>query len=162
MPAAHAHARDVLLGQDPALECDSWRTEVLIAEVKRGKARINEGYYDRDVLRFALRRTGCCPTEMLESHAARLAERGVVETTTAGGHLCRIRIASFAGEPAVLGRGVLSLGLEHCVAFIRERLARYEEQLRSAYFRDPVLNLLGLVDVVSPEPDKQEERVHAT
>ncbi|HEY6203910.1 MAG TPA: hypothetical protein VI056_12825 [Candidatus Limnocylindria bacterium] len=164
LPGKGAHARDLLLGRDPTLETDPWRTEVLIAEVKRGRAQINEGYHDTDVLRFALRRTGCCPTQMLATHAAALAREGVVETITAASHPCRIRIAAFAGSSASLARGVLAIDLSHCVHFIRERLARYEMQLRGAYFRDPVLNLLGLVDVLSAVPDlkAEKESVHAS
>src|SRR5512132_2323694 len=47
VPAKRAHSLDLLLGQDPALENDPSRTEVLIAEVKRGNAKINQGYHDR-------------------------------------------------------------------------------------------------------------------
>lgn len=163
VPAVRAHARDMLLGQDPLLETDPSRTEVLIAEVKRGRAQINEGYHDPEVLRFALRRTGCCPTEMLDVHAAALGRNGVIETETSDGHPCRIRIASFAGHPIPLPAGVLSIGLAHCVAFIRDRLDRYEPQLRGAYFRDPVLNLLGLVDgLFAAAQQHEKESVHAS
>ena len=155
LPSTHAHARDVLLGQDPALETDQWRTEVLIAEVKRGRGRINEGYHDIDVLRFALRRTGCCTTDMIDTHAATLARSGWVETATASGHPCRIRLASFAGS-TVPATGALTMNLGHCVAFIRQRLDRYERQLRGAYFRDPVVNLLGLVDAVSASANEED------
>ena len=92
---------------------------------RRAHAQINAGYHDRDVLRFALRRTGCCALEMLEADAETLARSGVVTTTTVTGHPCRIRIASFAGQPVVLRGGELSIGLAHCTAFIRERLDRY-------------------------------------
>ena len=163
VPGARARAHDLLLGQDPVLDTDPWRTEVLIAEVKRGRAQINEGYNEPEVLRFALRRTGCCPAEMLDAHVARLALSGAVETTTAAGHPCRIRIASFAGQPAPLAGGVLSIGLPHCLAFVRGRLERYQPQLRGAYFRDPVLNLLGLVDALSTAPKvEKKESVHAS
>lgn len=162
VPGARARAHDLLLGQDRLLETDPWRTEVLIAEVKRGRAQINAGYYDPDVLRFALRRTGCCSTEMLDTHVASLVQRGAVETKSADGHPCRIRIASFAGQPVNLPGGVLSIALAHCVEFIRERLDRYEPQLRGAYFRDPVLNLLGLVDALAAAPEMAKEIVHAS
>ena len=164
VPGAGAHARDLLLGQDPDLEIDVSRTEVLIAEVKRGRGQVNEASRDIAVLRFALRRTGCCPLEMLDAHAATLARAGMVETTTPDGHPCRIRMASFAGVATPLGRRVVSISLGHCVAFIRERLQRYQVQLRGAYFRDPVLNLLGLVDVLSVAPQirLEKESVHAS
>ena len=130
--------------------------------MKRGRGRINEGYHDPAVLRFALRRTGCCPPEMIDAHAAALARDGSIETRTADGHPCRIRLASFAGMPASVSGGVLGVGLAHCLAFIRERLDTYREQLRGAYFRDPVLNLLGLVDAVATVPRNEKEMVHAT
>lgn len=71
-----------------------------------------------------------------------------------------MRLASFAGEPVSLS-GVLSVGLDHCLSFIRERLDAYRAQLRGAYFRDPVLNLLGLIDALSPEGACETELVHA-
>ncbi|MBI4348329.1 MAG: hypothetical protein HY553_15920 [Elusimicrobia bacterium] len=145
VPGHGAHARDLLLGQDELLDTDPVRTEVLVAEVKRGRGSLNEASHDIDVLRFALRRTGCCPLDAIDTHAADLARRGSIETWTADGHRCRIRLASFAGDPVPI-RGVLSIGLDHCVEFIRRRLATYRDVLRGAEFRDPVVNLLGLLD----------------
>lgn len=162
IPGEHAHVRDLFLGQDPLLEKDPRRTEILSAEVKRGRGRINEGYHDPAVLRFALRRTGCCPPEIIDRHATVLARDGSIETRTADGHPCRIRLASFAGEPTPMSGGVLGIGLAHCLAFIRERLDTYRAQLRGAYFRDPVVNLLGLVDALAAAPTNDKEMVHAS
>lgn len=161
VPGRHAHARDLLLGQDTLLDTDPDRTEVLIAEVKRGRAQINKGYHNVEVLRFALRRTGCCPPETIDAHASALARDGSIETRTADGHPCRVRLASFAGEPVSLG-GVLCVGIDHCLSFSRERLDAYRRQLRGAYFRDPVLNLLGLIDALAPQGAGEKELVHAT
>lgn len=161
VPGRHAHARDLLLGQDALLNTDPDRTEVLIVEVKRGRAQINEPYYDVHVLRFALRRTGCCPPDMIDAHASALARDGSIETRTADGHPCRVRLASFAGEPVSLD-GVLCVGLDRCLDFIRRRLDTYRAQLRGAYFRDPVLNLLGLIDALTPESAGEKELVHAS
>lgn len=161
VPRRGAHARELLLGQDEVLGSDHERTEILVAEVKRGRAHLNDASLDVDVLRFALRRTGCCPLEAIDAHAATLARNGAIETRTGEGHPCRVRLASFAGEPVPLRlAGALSVGLDHCVAFIRQRLDAYREPLRGAYFRDPVLNLLGLVDSVDMAIER--ETVHAT
>lgn len=159
IPSPRSHLRDLFLGQDPLLDTDAMRTEVLICEVKRGKAAVNDGYRDADVLRFALHRTGCCPPELIEQHAAALARAGTIETRAADGHPCRIRLACFSGQTGSVGGGVLCVDLAHCLAFIRGRLDRYETQLRGAYFRDPVLNLLGLIDAL---PERKKESVHAT
>ena len=98
---------------------------------------------------------------MIDTHAAALERDGSIETRTADGHPCRIRLASFAGEPASVSGGVLGVGLAHCLAFVRERLDTYRAQLRGAYFRDPVLNLLGLVDALATVPNNEKEMVHA-
>ena len=165
VPGHRAHARDLLLGQDGILDNDPDRIEVLLGEVKRGRAQINAGYFDPAVLRFALRRAGCCPPAEIDANAAALARLGEIQTRTTAGHACRVRLASFAGQPVPLRpAGVLSVGLDHCVAFIRERLDTYREPLRGAYFRDPVLNLLGLVDSVvqrTQQVEKEGEAVHA-
>jgi len=50
----------------------------------------------------------------------------------------------------------------HCLAFVRARLQTYRAQLRGAYFRDPVLNLLGLVDALATVPNNEKEIVHAS
>lgn len=84
-----------------------------------------------------------------------------IETRTADGHPCRVRLASFAGAP-VPQSGALSIGLAHSLAFIRSRLDAYRAQLRGAYFRDPVLNLLGFIDALSPEGVSEKEPVHAS
>lgn len=158
VPGHRAHARDLLLGQDERLDVDPSRTDILVAEVKRGRARLNEGARDLDVLRFALRRTGCCPPATIDDHAAALARAGSIETWTDAGHRCRVRLASFAGQPAAMP-GVLSVGLAECLSFVRERLERYRPQLRGAYFRDPVLNLLGLVDELGAPAHRDTEAV---
>lgn len=160
VPSKRPHTLDLLLGQDPVLENDQSRTEVLVVEVKRGHGAINRSLHDPAVLRFALRRTGCCPTEMIEAHAVTLAREGALETSSPAGHPCRIRIAAFAAEPVALP-GVLCIGLGHCLEFIRDRLGRYEDELRGAYFRDPVLNLVGLVDSLSPTTEVMKETLHA-
>lgn len=76
VPGRQAHARDLLLGQDP-LRPDAVRPK------------------------------------MTDAHASTLARDGSIETRTADGHPCRIRLASFAGESASLSGGVLCVSLDH-------------------------------------------------
>ena len=155
VPAATSRAHDLLLGQDPTLGTDPARIEVLVVEVKRGRGQLNAGYRDADVLRFALRRAGCCPLEMIEAHARDLARAGVIETVTTSGHRCRVRLACSSGAPVPLPAGVLPIDLGHCLAFIQARLMRYATPLRGAYFRDPVLNLLGLIGAIESVQTKE-------
>jgi hypothetical protein len=99
---------------------------------------------------------------MIDVHVAALARSGSIETRPADEHPCRIRLASFAGEPTPLRGEGLSVGLAHCLDFIRERLETYRAQLRGAYFRDSVLNLHGLVDALATVPNSEKEMVHAS
>lgn len=52
-------------------------------------------------------------------------------------------------------------GYRTATDFIRARFGAYRAQLRGAYFRDPVLNLLGLIDALAPERAGEKELLHA-
>lgn len=50
-----------LFAPDPALNCPKDSADMLVGEVKEGKARLNRGVRDPRVLQIMLSRFGCCP-----------------------------------------------------------------------------------------------------
>ncbi len=56
---------DLYLGLDPALGTDEEGVDVIIGEVKEGRARLNPGLRRVATIAFALRRLGCCPDDQV-------------------------------------------------------------------------------------------------
>lgn len=136
---------EILLGEDPALGVKRNMMDILIGEVKEGEAELNRRLTSAGVLYTVLRRTGCTPERQVAAVAERLRRNGEAVTRRAG-VACRVRLASFCGyveEPPAPARLVITL--DHAFRFIEERLAEYQEVLRSAQFADPTLGMLKLM-----------------
>lgn len=112
--------------------------DMIIGEVKEGRAELNQAAADRSVLRGALTRFGCCPHEHVPHLVDALLKHGKV--TTPGGH--RIRMVAF-GSVAPSGShryAVILLG--HVVQFLREYLRENWDVLHTAEFKDPAFGFL--------------------
>jgi len=120
---------------DPALGCPPDRGDMLIGEVKEGRAVLNAAARDPEVLRTALARFGCCPAKDADEVARRLIAKGTVDTP----HGHRVRLAAFGGT-APRQRGVdLTMTLSHIAGFIRDYMREHWEVLHHAQFKDPAL-----------------------
>ena len=95
---AAQEGRDVFLGTDPALGTPQEALDVVIGEVKEGRARLNPGLRRQDTVAFALRRVGCCPEQLVEEQARAVVREGRREMVMAGGLRCVVRIVAFAGR----------------------------------------------------------------
>ena len=137
---------DVLLGVDPVLGASSDGVDVVIGEVKEGKARVNPALRRDDTITFALRRLGCCPEDRLAEEASLIRHGGGREMSMPGGVRCRARLISFAGHGVAPDHGVQTIPLTHCVDFIMNRLSEARDVLGGAQFKDPVLGLFALQD----------------
>jgi hypothetical protein len=139
-----AQVLDVFLGADPAAQVFEDGVDVLIGEVKEGGARLNPALRRVKTISFALRRVGCCPEERVEAEARVIAQAGAAEMAMIGRVPCRVRIVAFAGHGLTGERGVLTIPLGHCAAFVRRRLREASEALAGVQFKDSVLGLLAL------------------
>jgi hypothetical protein len=124
---------------DPALGQRSDRSDMIVAEVKEGRAELNRAARDPAVLRAALVRFGCCsPVE-----APRLVEELIRQgrASTGAGH--EVRLVVFGAEPGEGPGGpyaVITLG--HVVEFLQEHLRRHWDVVRHAQTKDPALSFL--------------------
>jgi hypothetical protein len=124
---------------DPELNCPVDRPDMLIGEVKEGRAALNSGTRKVDVLALALSRFGCCAPDSAREVAGNLLANG--HTTTHSGHAARIVLfGSTIDDPSESRFQRIALG--HIVQFLRGYLRANWAVLHHAQFKDPCLGFL--------------------
>lgn len=68
------HPLDLYLGLDADIEAEEDGVDVIIGEVKEGRAELNAGLRRTDTVAFAIRRLGCCPERDVSDAADRDGE----------------------------------------------------------------------------------------
>jgi hypothetical protein len=132
-PAGHPYAPDLELGVEGA------EADMLIGEVKQGRAVLNRGAADPRVLGAALVRFGCCPPQEASRVAEELLRQG--DARLPAGH--RVRLIAFGsapGEPGGPPHQVVLLG--HIVEFLTQFLDEHWDVLRHEDVKDPGLGFL--------------------
>src|SRR5215813_13833810 len=128
---------------DPDLGCPSDCAEMLIGEVKEGKAELNEAAREPAVLQAALTRFGCCQRCHVHEVVQQILQKGHAMTNC--GH--RVRMVAFGASPGHLGRSrydIVSLG--HIQQFLSDYIAEHWEVLHQAQFKDPVFGFLVMLE----------------
>lgn len=126
-------------GVDDALKVESDQVDMLVAEVKEGKARFNKAMFKPSVLRSALRRFGCCESDETGNVVDQLLKTGEVTTR----HRHRIRQAVFGLKKDVTSESMrLRIGLDHVREYLENYIDKYWEVFRQANFSDPGLSWL--------------------
>jgi hypothetical protein len=136
---------DLVFQGDPRLELGEDVSEVLIAEVKIGKPRINPGLLAEETLSTAVARVGICPDAELGSVVARLQASGEAYVHAAGGE-ARFRLMAFGAGRSARRRRYAVFSLADVAEFLRAHLHRYREILTPVETSDPTLALLHLLD----------------
>ena len=150
VPGAQGSADgDLLLESDPTWSPWSDGVDVIIAEVKEGRPRLNEAMRTRDVLFAALSRIGCVPANSMDRVVADLGTRGEARIEESEGAPARIRLVAFGSGKSGRREGYTVMSLENVAAFVRTHLERYHEVLNPAELEDPVLGLLHLLRKIS-------------
>jgi hypothetical protein len=131
---------DMLLAEAPdeALGIGRDEADMLIGEVKEGRAELNQAARDASVLRCALTRFGCCPPDHVPHLVEALLRNGKV--TTPGGH--RIRMVAFGSIAPGGAHPYAVILLGHVVSFLREYLRANWDVLHTAEFKDPAFGFL--------------------
>ena len=153
--ARRAAGSDSLLvrAPDQVLAIGRDEADMLIGEVKEGRAELNQAATDPSVLRSALTRFGCCPPDHVPHLFDALLKHGKV--TTPNGH--RIRMVAFGSiAPGGSHRYAVIL-LGHVVQFLRDYLRENWDILHAAEFRDPAFGfLMTLEKAARGLPDHQQ------
>lgn len=148
-PGAGRRVPDVLRGgatlaSDAKLVTDSEGMDMIIGEVKEGRAKVNKSAYSLPVVETVIRRFGCCARD--PAAIARAVIRGKTANTHIGmGMPCKIRLIVFGGsstEPH--GRYEVIL-LRHVFEFLRAHLDKYKDVFAHTQLKDETLDLIALM-----------------
>jgi hypothetical protein len=117
--------------------------DVIIAEVKEGRAHLNRAIRSPEALRLGLARVGVCNEQELDKAAISLSEQAVVRLESSK-PVRQVRLVAF-------GMGTSRKTLTHYVVslkdaweFVHTIVQRGHEMLLPATLSDPVLGLLHL------------------
>ena len=128
---------------DPELRCPTGESDMLIGEVKEGRAKLNPSTRRRDVLSAVLTRFGCCPRTDIEQVVASLMQNGRARTPM--GHDVRIVVfGAVTGDAEKRHYQMISLG--HVVRFLQNYLRRNWPVLRHAQLKDPAFGFLAALE----------------
>jgi hypothetical protein len=128
---------------DPALGVPTDQADMLIGEVKEGRAQINEAATDPAVLEAALARFGCCPSMNTRQLAETLIRKG--RTILPSRH--HLRMVAFGRVDEEEGHAVyLTIPMGHVVEFLQEYLRQHWDLLRHAQFKDPAFGFLATLE----------------
>ena len=132
-----------IFAPDPALGIDGGNADMLIGEVKEGRAELNRNARDPDVLRTVLARFGCCSMHDVDKTVQQLVNKG--ETATHGGHRVRLMAFGSSSDPSSHS-GYSTLTLGHITGFIEGYLDEHWKVLRHAQFKHPALGLFMVLE----------------
>ncbi len=127
---------------DPVLGCPPERADMVIGEVKEGRARINENMLRPEVLEVVLTRFGCC----LPAHAPTLIDTLLRHgrAITHAGH--QVRLMVFAASTESVGiPGCTRISLGHVVRFLQDHLDAHWDVLHHTQSKDPAFGFLMIL-----------------
>lgn len=130
---------------DPALDVRPGVPDMIIGEVKEGRATLNRAATNHNVLAAALARFGCCEPSHAVELAKRLVRDGHAMTQGGrGGHTPhRVRLIAFGSlPPDVPARRFQVVLLGDIVKFLREHVRRHWSRLQASESKDPGLSFL--------------------
>jgi hypothetical protein len=132
-----------VLSPDPALAAVTDRIDMIIGEVKEGRAELNRAVRDPTVLNAALTRFGCCSHRQAPELAKRILQKG--HAMTHAGHSVRlVAFGSTALSSNTAGHPTITLG--HVAKFLREYIEKHWDIVRNADFKDPTFGFLVLLE----------------
>lgn len=124
---------------DPALRLVADSGDMLIGEVKEGRAVLNRAATNPQVLAAALVRFGCCPPESVQQLVDGLIRTG--KSTTPAGH--RVRLVAFGSLPpehAPRSHEVMLLG--DILDFLHHYMRQNWSRIQASESKDPGLSFL--------------------
>jgi len=139
VPARTGAKEQWLTEVDPALAAPADQVDMLIGEVKEGRAELNRAARDPTVLRVSLVRFGCCSASHVPEMVERLMHDGMADMPN--GH--RVRLVAFGSTVDPGGeQPYRSIALGHVLSFLDNYLQEHWSVLRHAQFKHPAFSLL--------------------
>ncbi|KAA3628282.1 MAG: hypothetical protein DWQ09_09140 [Proteobacteria bacterium] len=132
-------ARATRFETDPELGCPVGQSDMIIGEVKEGRAELNRGARNPKVIAAVLARFGCCSADTVAGVVETLLRDGRAVTET--GHCVRL-LAFGSVNPNGVSESFESLALRHVVEYLQSYLRQHWEVLRHAQFKHPAFSFL--------------------
>lgn len=137
---------DLSLVLDNALVSkDEREVDVVIAEVKEGKARINDALRHPDALYTAVRRVGCLHEDRVGAVVEGLRQQGRAEAVGPAGAPYRFRIVAFGEGNSGRRPHYEVISLAHVASFVESYLDRYHAVLKPSDLPETALGILHLL-----------------
>jgi hypothetical protein len=127
---------------DPALGAPPEQADMLIGEVKEGRAELNAGATDPAVLHAVLTRFGCCDEHSAPEIIQDLKRRGHAILPT--GHPARL--VAFGSTPGEPGGSYLRITHGQILRFLQDHLRRHWTSIRITEAKDPAFGFLLLLE----------------
>jgi hypothetical protein len=135
--------KNALSQVDPVLHCLPDAAEMIVGEVKEGKAVLNEAASDPAVLKPALVRFGCCGSGEADDVVQHLLRKG--EARTHCNH--RVRLFAFGSVTGpAQRRNFLTVSMAHISAYIEGYVKSHWTEMRQVAAKDPIFNLFVLLE----------------
>lgn len=145
-PASDGSGASCEIETDPALDVRTGTPDMIIGEVKEGRAVLNRAASNPGVLAAALTRFGCCEPSRAVELAHGLVREGAAQTHS--GH--RVRLMAFGSlPPDVPSRRYQVVLLGSVVEYLRGYLRRHWSQLQASESKDPGLSFLMTLEKAS-------------
>lgn len=135
----HPASTDRSLWLDPALVVPAAQPDMIIGEVKEGRAELNDAATDPAVLQAVLERFGCCSPAEAADLAGRILQTG--RAVLPVGH--HVRLVAFGALPGGGDRPpheVILLG--HALKYLQSQIERHWDALRHTDYKDPAFGFL--------------------
>lgn len=135
---------------DPALGAGGGEPDMIVGEVKEGRARVNDAARDPFVVRAALVRFGCCTPETADAVAREMIRTG--SAPLPNGH--RVRLVAFGSRADGEAHPYHTVTLGQVVRYLQDYLRAEWEQLRHTEWKDPALGFLVTLEkaLLASEP----------
>lgn len=130
---------------DEALGVPPAAIDVVIAEVKEGRAQLNPALRSPIALRTGIARVGVCEPDETERAVALLQHEGTARLRGRAPER-QIRLIAFGMGTTRPTKTHHVVSLRDAAAYVRETMARTHEALLPASLSDPVLGLLHLAN----------------
>ena len=132
-----------ILAPDPKLGSPADRADMIIGEVKEGRAELNKAARDPLVLRTVLTRFGCCAPPHVPDVVRMLLQKGHAQTHS-GHHVRLVAFGSTVVDSGSPRYAAISLG--HITEFLHEYIQQYWHILHNADFKDPAFGFLVMLE----------------
>ncbi len=131
------------IATDPTLDVPKGAIDVIIGEVKEGRAHLNRAVRSPEALRMGLARVGVCDDQELDRTAESLAKQAVVRMEDSV-PVRQVRLVAFGSGTSRRTRTHYVVSLKDAWEFMRVLVEREHEVLLPATIPDPILGLLHL------------------